>query len=53
MNYTRITAGYIWTHHKTNTDTAKELNITLVLYKIQAYKRNWIQHVLKRGHFGK
>jgi hypothetical protein len=46
MKYTRITAGYIWTHHKTNTEMAKELNITPVLDKIQSYKRrNWIQHV--------
>jgi hypothetical protein len=30
MKYTRITAGYAWTDHKTNTETAKELNITAV-----------------------
>jgi hypothetical protein len=34
-----------WTDHKTNTEIAKELNITPVLDKIQDYKRNWIQHV--------
>jgi hypothetical protein len=28
MKYMRITAGYTWTDHKTNTETAKELNIT-------------------------
>jgi hypothetical protein len=44
MNYMR-TAGYNWTDHKTNTETAKELNITPVLDKIQDYKRNWIQHI--------
>jgi hypothetical protein len=43
--FTRTTAGYTWTDHKTDTETAKELNITLVLDKIQSYKRNWIQHV--------
>jgi hypothetical protein len=32
------------TDHKTNTETAKELNITPVLDKMQDYKRNWIQH---------
>jgi hypothetical protein len=45
MKYTRITARYTWTDHKTNTEIAKELNITQVLDKIQNYKRNWIQHV--------
>jgi hypothetical protein len=30
MKYMRITAGYIWTDHKTNTETAKELNTTPV-----------------------
>jgi hypothetical protein len=29
--------GYVWTYFKTNTEIAKELNITLVLDKIQAY----------------
>jgi hypothetical protein len=38
MKYIR-TAGYTWTDHKTNTDIAKELNITPVLVKIQDYKR--------------
>ena len=45
MKYVRRTAGYIWTNHKTNTEIAKEVNITPVLYKIQDYKRNWTQHV--------
>ena len=33
------------TDHKTNTQTAKELNITAVLDRIQEYRRNWLQHV--------
>jgi hypothetical protein len=41
----RITARYTWTDHKTNTEIAKEWNITPVLDKIQDYKRNWIQHI--------
>jgi ABC-type ATPase involved in cell division len=45
MKYMRRRVGYNWTDHKTNTETAKELNITPVLDKIQDYKRNWIQHV--------
>jgi hypothetical protein len=45
MKYMRITAGYIWTDHKTNTEIAEQLNITSVLDKIQDYKRNWIQHI--------
>jgi hypothetical protein len=45
MKYMRITAGYAWTDHKTNTEITKELNITPVLDKIQDYKRNWIQRV--------
>jgi hypothetical protein len=36
MKYMR-TAGYTWTDHKTNTDTAKELNITPIIDKIQDY----------------
>jgi hypothetical protein len=28
MKYVRSTAGHTWTDHKTNTDIAKELNIT-------------------------
>jgi hypothetical protein len=31
------------TDHKTNTEIAKELNITPVFDKIQDYKRKWIQ----------
>jgi hypothetical protein len=50
MKYTRITAGYTWTDHKTNTQIAKELNITPVLDKIQDYKRKWIQHVNRIPH---
>ena len=45
MKYMRITAGYTWTDHKTNTEIAKELNTAPVLDKIQDYKRNCTQHV--------
>jgi hypothetical protein len=41
----RITAGHTWTDRESNTESAKELNITAVLDKIQDYKRNGIQHV--------
>ena len=44
MKYMRRTAGYTWTHYKTNTQTAKELKITPILDKLLEYKRNWIQH---------
>jgi hypothetical protein len=33
MKYMRITAGYIWTDHTTDTETARELNINPVLEK--------------------
>jgi hypothetical protein len=45
MKYKRRTAGYTWTDHKTDTEIANKLNTTLVLDKIQDYKRKWIQHV--------
>ena len=45
MKYKRRTAGYTWTDHERNTQTAKELKITPVLDKLLEYKRNWIQHV--------
>ena len=35
MKYIRKTAGCIWEGYKTDTETAKELNITPVLDKIQ------------------
>jgi len=41
----RKTAGYPGTDYKTETQTAKELNITPVLDKIQGYRRNWLQHI--------
>jgi hypothetical protein len=44
MKSMRTTAGYSWSDHKTNTETAKELNITAVLDKIQEYRRNRLQH---------
>jgi hypothetical protein len=36
----RKTSGYVWADYKTNTEFAKELNITSVLDKIQEYRRN-------------
>ena len=45
MKCFRTTAGYSWTDHKTKTETAKELNITPVLDKIQECRRNRLQHV--------
>jgi phage anti-repressor protein len=45
MKYMRITAGYTSTDHKTNTEIAKELNITTALGKTQHCKRKWIKHV--------
>jgi hypothetical protein len=45
MKYMRITAGYTWTDHKTNTEIGKELNVTPVLDEVQDYKRIWIQYV--------
>ena len=44
MQYMRKTAGYIWTDYKTRRETAKEVNITPVLHKIQEYRRNRLQH---------
>jgi hypothetical protein len=40
MKYIRQTAGHNLADYKTNTDVAKELTITAVLYKIQEYIRN-------------
>ena len=45
MKYMRRTARYIWTDYKTNTQIAKELEITPILDKLLEYKRNWIRHV--------
>ena len=45
INYMRKTAGYTWTDYKTNVKTAKELNITPFLDKIQDYRRKWMRHV--------
>ena len=50
MNYMRKTAGCLWTDYKTDTQTAKELNITPVLNKIQGYRRNWLQHINRTHH---
>jgi hypothetical protein len=45
VSYMRRTAGYIWTHYKTNAQIAKELKITQILDKLLEYKRKRIQHV--------
>ena len=45
MKYMRRKAGYTWADYKTNSHTAKELEITPVLDKLLQYKRNCIQHV--------
>jgi hypothetical protein len=39
MKYMRQRAGPTWTDYKTNTEIARELNITAVLGKIQGYRR--------------
>jgi hypothetical protein len=38
--------------YKTNTQTAKELNITSVLDKLQEYRRNLLQGINKMPHNG-
>jgi hypothetical protein len=45
IKYMRITAGFTGTDHKTNTEIAKELNITTALGKTQHCKRKWTQHI--------
>jgi hypothetical protein len=45
MKFARKTVGYTWTDYKTNTEIAKELNITPVLDKIQDYRKKWIQNI--------
>ena len=50
MKYMRKTAGYTWTDHKTNTETARELKITQALDKIQGYRRNSLQYINGMTH---
>ena len=50
MKYISSKAGYTWTDYKTNTEIAKELNITPVLDKRQECRRNWLQHLNKIPH---
>ena len=50
MKYMRKKAGYTGTDYKTNTETAKELNITLILDKIQEYRSNWFQRINRMPH---
>jgi hypothetical protein len=40
MKYMRRTAGYTWTHYKTNAQIENDLKITPVLEKLLEYKRN-------------
>jgi len=42
MNCISKAAGCSRTDHKTNTEIAKELNITAVLGKIQEYRKNFL-----------
>jgi hypothetical protein len=50
VNYTRKSAGYTWPDYETNTEIAKELNITPVLEEIQDRGRSWTKHVNRRPH---
>jgi hypothetical protein len=50
MKYMRKTAEYTWMFYKTNTEMAKEVNITPVLDKIQEYGRSWLHHI-NRMHY--
>jgi hypothetical protein len=36
------TAGYTWTDNTTNTEIAKGLNVTLVLGKLQEYRKKCV-----------
>jgi hypothetical protein len=47
IKYMRKTAGYTWRDYKTNTEIAKELNITPVLDKIQDYRKKWLQLIYR------
>ena len=46
----RKISGHTWTYYKTNTEIAKELNITPGLDRIQEYRRNWLQHMNRMPH---
>jgi hypothetical protein len=50
IKYMKRTAEYTWTDYKTDTQIAKELQITQILDKLLEYKRNWIQHVNRIPH---
>ena len=39
------TAGPTWIDYKTNRWIAKELNKTVVLDKIQGYRRKWLERI--------
>jgi hypothetical protein len=42
IKYMTKTAGYTWTYYKTNTEIAKELNMTPILDKIQDYRKKLV-----------
>lgn len=45
MKHKRKTGGHNWTDYETNTEIAKEINVTQVLNKTQEYITNWLQYV--------
>jgi len=45
MKHKSKTGGHNWTDYETNTEIAKEINVTQVLNKTQEYIRNWLQYV--------
>jgi hypothetical protein len=45
MKLMRKAAEHTWADYKTNTETAKEPNITPVLYKIPEQRKNWLQNM--------
>jgi len=52
MKYMRKTEGYTWIDHKTNTEIAKEINITPVLNKIEEHRRNCLQLINRKPRHG-
>jgi len=45
MEHKRKAGGHSWTDYETNTEIAKEINITQILEKTQEFIRNWLQYV--------
>jgi len=48
LHFTRKSTGYTSADYETNTEKAKELNITPALEKMQDRRRSWTQHVNSR-----